>query len=107
MITSGKNGSQQAFENLYDTYSASLLGMITKVTGIGKMSENVLQQAFLEIWLKKANYDGSKERFFTWMIKIAFNIAILAARKGKEYTSAEIMTIKNLVYGKATEVNQD
>ena len=81
--------------------------MITKVTGIGKMSENVLQQAFLEIWHKKANYDGSKERFFTWMIKIAFNIAILAARKGKEYTSAEIMTIKNLVYGKATEVNQD
>ncbi|MES2772725.1 MAG: sigma factor [Bacteroidota bacterium] len=99
ILPSVKGGGQAAFENLYDVYSAPLLGVIAKITGAGKIAEDVLQQAFLEIWQKREMHDDSKERIFTWMIKIAVKVAMLAARPGNLNAGGEIAALKNLVYG--------
>jgi len=100
-----KDGDHHAFLTLYDTYAAALLGVITKITGVGKIAEDVLQQAFVEIWKKKANFNGSKERLFTWMIKITLSVAMLAANTGNAVAGGQTINIRNLVYGKLMKAN--
>jgi RNA polymerase sigma-70 factor (ECF subfamily) len=83
LVRSLKQNSQKAFEYLYDNYSGSLMGVITKIIKDTEKSEDILQDAFLKIWRKIGDYDPSKGRLFTWMVNIARNTAIDQFRKGK------------------------
>ncbi len=83
LVRSLKQNSQKAFEYLYDNYSGSLMGVITKIIKDTEKSEDILQDAFLKIWRKIGDYDPSKGRLFTWMVNIARNTAIDQFRKDK------------------------
>ncbi len=67
---------ESAFETLYSMYSESLFGIINSVVHDKELSEEVLQDVFVKIWNNSASYDGTKGRFFTWMLNIARNAAI-------------------------------
>ncbi len=70
------NNDQHAFNQLYDRFSASLLGIITgwvKDTGI---AENLLQDVFVRAWSCRQRYDGSKGRLFSWLYRMSRNICI-------------------------------
>ena len=72
-----KAGSQQAFEQLYDQYSAALLGVAVRVLGGNQpVAEDVLQEAFVKIWKNIERFDSSKGTIFTWMLNITRNTAI-------------------------------
>ncbi len=105
IIESVKEGNYQAFESLYDIYASPLLGVISRITGTGKLAEDALQHAFLEIWRQIKCYDSSKERPLVWMIKIAIKTALHFARASNMEISMETINIKNLVYSKNTEIN--
>jgi RNA polymerase sigma-70 factor (ECF subfamily) len=67
-----KNLTQQdevkAFAKLYDRYAPLLLGFIIKIVRDPKLAEDLLQQAFIEIWKNRAGCDFSNDRLFTKMI---------------------------------------
>ncbi|MFC3811458.1 RNA polymerase sigma factor [Lacihabitans lacunae] len=83
LVTSLKKNSKQAFEYLYDNYSASIFGVICKVLKNEEKAEDVMQDVFLKIWKKIGDYDPSKGRLFTWMVNIARNASIDQLRKEK------------------------
>lgn len=56
---------------LYDMYSATLYGVISRIIPDSIRSEDVLQETFLKIWQSFGQYDAAKGRLFTWMINIA------------------------------------
>lgn len=92
-------GCQNTFAELYDHYAPVLLGVITRIVGNEKISNEILQKTFIKIWEIKNSYDFYKESLFTWMIKIA--------RETSE-TEQNIYYIKNQipansVYTRATE----
>ncbi|MBX7155899.1 MAG: sigma-70 family RNA polymerase sigma factor [Bacteriodetes bacterium] len=70
-------GNQQALEYLYDNYSASLLGVLTRITrGDRFVAEDLLQETFTKIWQNRQNYDDTKGTLFTWMLTIARRLGI-------------------------------
>jgi len=67
---------RQAFNYLYDNYSAALFGIITQIVKDREIATDVLQEVFINIWRKRESYDPGKGRLFTWMLNIARNAAI-------------------------------
>lgn len=65
-----------AVEALYDMYSASLFGVISRIINDTAVAEDVLQDTFVKIWNSFASYSTEKGRLFTWMVNIARNLAI-------------------------------
>ncbi|NVK26519.1 MAG: sigma-70 family RNA polymerase sigma factor [Flavobacteriia bacterium] len=69
-------GDQGVMEYLYDHYSGALYGVCLKVVQDETAAQDVLQDAFIKIWKKGAQYDPSKGRLFTWMLNIVRNTSI-------------------------------
>jgi RNA polymerase sigma-70 factor (ECF subfamily) len=73
-----------AIEALYDMYSASLYGVISRIIVDTPTAEDVLQETFVKIWHSFSGYSTEKGRLFTWMVNIARNLAIDKIRS-KDY----------------------
>lgn len=65
-----------AAEALYDMYSASLFGVISRIVTDTATAEDVLQDTFVKIWNSFGSYSAEKGRLFTWMVNIARNLSI-------------------------------
>lgn len=79
-----KAKNQDVMEILYDRYGGALLGIAEKIMKSEALGEDVLQEAFVKIWLNAESYDASKGRLFTWMLNITRNLA-LDKLKSKHY----------------------
>ena len=71
-----RNREKIAIEALYDMYSSSLYGVISRIVIDTATSEDVLQDTFVKIWNSFASYSADKGRLFTWMVNIARNLSI-------------------------------
>jgi RNA polymerase sigma-70 factor (ECF subfamily) len=76
LVNSLRNKENQAFGYLYNHYSGALYGVIKQIVGEVELSNDVLQETFVNIWRKIDSYDENKGRLFTWMLNIARNAAI-------------------------------
>jgi len=80
LVSSLKERDNQAFEYLYDNYSKALYNIILQIVNDAELSNDLLQEVFVNIWRKIGSYDVSKGRLFTWMLSIARNAALDALR---------------------------
>jgi hypothetical protein len=78
LVSSVKQGDQEAIARLYDQYSAVLFGFISRIIDNPVLAEGVLQNSFIVIWKSMAMFDPEKERLLTWMLKITMSISINA-----------------------------
>ena len=59
--------SERALRELYDATSTKLYGLAVKVTGNRQWAEDVLQEAFLQIWRSAGDYRASLSPPMAWM----------------------------------------
>ncbi|WP_317131807.1 MULTISPECIES: RNA polymerase sigma factor [Mucilaginibacter] len=76
LVLSLRHREKIAVEALYDMYSASLFGVISRIINDTAIAEDVLQETFVKIWHSFSSYSTEKGRLFTWMVNIARNLAI-------------------------------
>ena len=76
LVAALRQKDNQAFSYLYEHYSGALYGVIRQIVVDTELSNDVLQESFVNIWRKMDSYDESKGRLFTWMLNIARNAAI-------------------------------
>jgi RNA polymerase sigma factor (sigma-70 family) len=76
LVLALRNREKIAMEALYDMYSASLYGVISRIVIDEATSEDVLQETFVKIWHSFSSYSADKGRLFTWMVNIARNLSI-------------------------------
>jgi len=75
-VASLRKKDEEAFGYLYEHYSGALYGVIKQIIGELELSNDVLQETFVNIWRRIESYDENKGRLFTWMLNIARNAAI-------------------------------
>ena len=80
-------GDKRGLEKLYKSYSAALLGIISRIVKQPDLAEDVLQETFVKIWKSADQYDAAKGRLFTWMARLARNKAIDHLRSRGELNS--------------------
>lgn len=76
LVAALRNKDEQSFSYLYEHYSGALYGVIKQIVNDAELSNDVLQECFVNIWRRIETYDESKGRLFTWMLNIARNAAI-------------------------------
>jgi RNA polymerase sigma factor (sigma-70 family) len=76
LVLALRNREKIAIEALYDMYSASLYGIISRIIIDTATAEDVLQETFVKIWNSFTSYSTEKGRLFTWMVNVARNLAI-------------------------------
>lgn len=69
-------GDRDAFESLYRATSGGLLGVCMRVLADRSEAEDVLQDVFVSVWNKAAQFDAHRARATTWLGTIARNRAI-------------------------------
>jgi RNA polymerase sigma-70 factor, ECF subfamily len=72
-----------AFERLYRLTCAHLLGVAFRISRNTDRAEEVLQDAYMNIWHNATSYNPSVAQPMTWLINIVRNKAIDALRSGK------------------------
>ena len=88
LVTALRRKDDEAFGYLYDHYAGALYNVIRQIVGDLDLSNDVLQEAFVNIWRRIDQYDESKGRLFTWMLNVARNAAIDKTRsKGFQQSS--------------------
>lgn len=91
LIASLRKKEEDAFTYLYGHYSGALYGVIKQIVGEAELSNDVLQETFVNIWRRMDSYDETKGRLFTWMLNIARNAAIDKIRsKGFQQSQRQI-----------------
>lgn len=84
LVEALRNREKIAIEALYDMYSSSLFGVISRIVIDTAIAEDVLQETFIKIWNSFQSYSSEKGRLFTWMVNIARNLSIDKVRS-KDY----------------------
>ena len=69
-------GDDQAFATFYDRFAPGLFSMIFAILRDQKESEDVLQEAFIQMWKRTSTYDATRSSLFTWSVMIARHKAI-------------------------------
>ncbi|MFZ5483956.1 MAG: sigma-70 family RNA polymerase sigma factor [Pseudomonadota bacterium] len=78
-------GDQASFRALYQQSASRLLGVAMRVLGDRQRAEDVLQDAFVNIWHHAASYSPDKAQAMTWMTAIVRHRALNALRGGSAW----------------------
>ncbi|HEU4871443.1 MAG TPA: sigma-70 family RNA polymerase sigma factor [Pyrinomonadaceae bacterium] len=62
---------EAALAQLYDRYDRILFGLLMRILNNREEAEDVLQETFLQVWRKAADFDESRGRPFTWLVTLA------------------------------------
>lgn len=69
-------GEEVALARLYDNYRVILFGLLVRILNSRPEAEDVLQEVFLQVWNKAADFDEARGRPFTWLVTLARSRAI-------------------------------
>jgi RNA polymerase sigma-70 factor (ECF subfamily) len=81
-------GQSAAFGQLVSKYQDRLYNALVHVIGSTEEARDVVQDAFVQAFLKLGSFHRSSA-FYTWLYRIAFNVAISRRRRRKPTSSIE------------------
>ncbi|MEM8960720.1 MAG: sigma-70 family RNA polymerase sigma factor [Acidobacteriota bacterium] len=70
------DGDQHALALLYDRFSTMLLALARRVLHDDSEAEEILQEAFLQVWRQAGRYDDRRSSVATWLVLITRSRAI-------------------------------
>ncbi len=76
LLSLAGRGDQSAFAELYDQLAPLLYGVVLKVVRDPSQSEEVTQEAFIELWRLAPRYDASRGSVRSWAVTLAHRRAI-------------------------------
>jgi len=97
LLSAIARGDEAALAALYDRYRLILFGLIQRILHSRAEAEDVLQEVFLQVWQKAADFNQARGRPFTWLVTLARSRAIdrlrsLGARERLATASARVET---------------
>ena len=80
LVAAAKSGDGAAFEELVNRYEKKILRLTMNITGNTEDAEDAMQEAFLKSYTHLKDFHGDS-RFYTWLVRIAANEALMRLRK--------------------------
>ena len=81
-------GDRSAFGQLVDRYQDRLVNSVTRLVGEREEACDVVQDAFVQAYTKLNTFRG-EAAFFTWLYRIAFNLAMTLLRRRRRHASLD------------------
>lgn len=67
---------EAAFASFYRRFAPGLFSMVYEILHDQKEAEDVVQEAFVQMWKKASTYDPNRSGLFTWAVMISRNRAL-------------------------------
>ena len=89
-------GDRQALQNIYRQESHRLLGVALRIVRQRQQAEDVLHDAFMNIWTKAATFDATLGSGRGWIYSVTRNLALNSVRSGAREVSVDEETAEAL-----------
>ncbi len=89
LVTAARKGDSQAFSLLLARYAGKIFRLAMNITQNREDAEDVLQEAFLKAYEHLDQFQGNS-RFYTWIVRIAVNQALMKLRKRRSDRSVSL-----------------
>src|SRR5439155_5130474 len=80
LVAQAQAGDAAAFSTLVEQYDRYIYRLALNITGNKEDAEDVLQESLLKAYTKLGQFQGGS-RFYTWLVRIAVNEALMRLRK--------------------------
>jgi RNA polymerase sigma-70 factor, ECF subfamily len=80
LVAAAQAGDAAAFEELVSRYEGKIFRLTRNITGNHEEAEDAMQDAFLKAYAHLQDFHGNS-RFYTWLVRIAANEALMRLRK--------------------------
>jgi RNA polymerase sigma-70 factor, ECF subfamily len=80
LVAAAKKGDTAAFEELVNRYESKIFRLTSNITHNREDAEDAMQDAFLKAYSHLDSFKGDS-RFYTWLVRIAANEALMRLRK--------------------------
>jgi RNA polymerase sigma-70 factor (ECF subfamily) len=75
------SGDSEAFALLYKHTAGKLFGVAIRIAGQGETAEDALQECFVTVWQRAADYDPMRGAAMSWLLAILRNCIIDRLRR--------------------------
>jgi RNA polymerase sigma-70 factor, ECF subfamily len=89
LLTLVAHGDQVAFETVYDRVAPAVFGMVLRVLRDAAQSEEVAQEALLEVWRTAGRFDPARGQALAWVMTIAHRRAVDRVRSERAAAERE------------------
>jgi RNA polymerase sigma-70 factor, ECF subfamily len=101
-------GDDLALLELYDRYSRPVYATGIRLLGDAHLAEELVQDAFTNVWRRALSFDSSRASFATWLYRITRNRAVdLNRRRQVRPLSAGEEPLRNMSGGPEPEASVD
>jgi RNA polymerase sigma factor (sigma-70 family) len=76
-------GDRAAFARVYELTNAHLFGLAQRILGNQALAEDVLQEAFVNVWKSAPSYNATVSQPMTWLIAIVRNRCVDVLRSSE------------------------
>lgn len=95
LIDQALNGRSDAFGQLVLKYQDRLFNSLFHVVGHAEDARDIVQEAFVQAFLKLETFQH-RSAFYTWLYRIAFNVAVTHRRRRRPTVSMDGLRQNNL-----------
>ncbi len=92
LLVASAAGDERAFADLYDALAGRAFGLAVRVIRDRAQAEEVLQEAFLELWRTSRSFDPDRGSAASWVLTLVHRRAVDRVR------SAEAATRRDVTY---------
>ena len=89
IVAQARQGDAKAFNELLRRYEGKIFRLALHITQNREDAEDVLQEAFLKAYEHLDQFQG-QSKFYTWIVRIAVNQALMKLRKRKSDRSVSL-----------------
>ena len=89
LVAQARTGNAGAFSTLVERYEGKIFRLAQHITQNREDAEDVLQETFLKAYEHLDQFQGAA-RFYTWIVRIAVNQALMKLRKRKSDRTVSI-----------------
>lgn len=89
LVERARAGDTQAFTQLVNRYERKIFRLARNITQNDEDAEDVLQESFLKAYSNLENFQ-MHSKFYTWLVRIAVNEALMKLRKRKSDRSVSL-----------------
>lgn len=88
-------GQEEAFQALVERHIDRGYAVAYRILHNGPDAEDVLQDAFLQVWTRRESWQSGKAKFSTWLFRVVTNRCIDHLRKQKATTLDAVPELKD------------
>lgn len=103
IISASLKGDREAFRVLVEKYQTKILRLVLQIVYSKEDAEDIVQESFVKAYLSLESFRGESS-FYTWIYRIAFNMAIDFKRKVAR-RGGDAFELSDIESGKAVPSN--